>query len=815
MIQADQFDIKTGKPIQVAIEGQWQLAVKQIEHSYIEHWCKTNEIEGRFSVARFYEGVHNSDRLQLESEGKYLVFSSGSEGYFTDYETAQLMTLGSETVEPIYAGDRNAAHNSVAYEGLIASDGVASTSLSSARILVVDTEAAEPYGSDPLTGWNGQVISKEDLSSLSDKMGDGTMLVRASTMDALTTSEERERVTVKAYEKAGVSADITSLSADFEQVDRVADETTAAVERQLRYQAETGVYQFRAASPELPGIAKGTVAYSSWPERLGVDAIVSADDIKGDDGRFSEPGVKEASDFWINRKATAEYGQQTVGPQVKYTIPEATRLEINPRVQKKAAQLAQVVGDYDALSQRYLKHKEHERSRPYQEAENEAVSSRPDWLYSALSSDKYGQLTNEAHIVRGLEHYIKGEWQRLSANGTSVPSAMAQHHSQLKPWEVCNKDLPARGNCCLLPFSLSRMSGAAAIAINNIKIIERQDAEAFSKRGVAYLPPDTAKNVAITDFDGDINGFFVGYEAATDDLPEQLREALETASNLSPDQQYEAGRSALEGLIYQSEQDSDSSIEPSTYPVAVKEFIQQTAPEVKPPQIIKQQKEKHSWLESESHSEATWRAWGITADNPTGKVANAGMSLQSLALELEYAPDEDKGILFNQVSSHCSNLLAKADAGEVVIPDDDWLAEQGFSPYYREKLEDLSGASSEVSTYEDVQRHAATEMYLQDASRFFLDVANGPNAVNLQTAVDTAKSARGIDTNIHKFVEALQYKPDSFRRNRNNPLMYVDGKEMPTSIDEPVSWGVQQVNEHLQQRSDTGEKTCEFPGSFS
>ena len=209
MLQAGQFDIKTGKPIQVAIEGQWQPAVKQIEHSYLEHWCQINKIEteGRFSVARFYESVHNSDRLRLESEGKYLVFSSGGEGYFTDYETAQLMTLGSETVEPIYAGDRDGAHNSVAYGGLIASDGVASTSLSSARILVVDTEAAEPYGSDPLTGWNGQVISKEDLSSLSDKMGDGTMLVRASTMDALTTSEERERVTVKAYEKAGVSAD--------------------------------------------------------------------------------------------------------------------------------------------------------------------------------------------------------------------------------------------------------------------------------------------------------------------------------------------------------------------------------------------------------------------------------------------------------------------------------------------------------------------------------------------------------------------------------------------------------------------------------
>ena len=444
MIQAEQFDVKTGKPIQVVIDGQWQTAVKQIEHSYLEHWCQTNSIdtESRFSVAQFYESVHDADRRQLEAEGKYLVFSSGSEGYFTDYKTAQLMTLGSQTVEPIYAGDRNAAHNAVAYGGLIASDGVASTTFSSARILVIDN-VKRTHGTEPLVGWDGQIVSEEELQPLYDKMGDGTMLVRSSTMDSLTALEEREQTTIKAFAKAGITADITNLGADLDQVDQVADKVSAAVDRRLRYQADTGVYQFRAATPDFPGIAKGTMTYSSWAERLNVDAIISIDDIKGDDGRFSEPGIKAASNFWVNRKATASYGQQTVGPQVKYTIPEATRLEINPRVQEKAEQLAQVAGDYDALSQRYLKHKEHERERSYQSAEeNLSDNSRPDWLYNALSSDKYGQLTDQASVVRGLEYYIKGEWQRLSANGTSVPSAMAQHHSQLKPWEVCNKDLP-------------------------------------------------------------------------------------------------------------------------------------------------------------------------------------------------------------------------------------------------------------------------------------------------------------------------------------------------------------------------------------
>ena len=797
MIQAKQFDVKTGKPIQVVIDGQWQPAVKQIEHSYLEHWCQTNSIdtESRFSVAQFYESVHDADRRQLEAEGKYLVFSSGSEGYFTDYKTAQLMTLGSQTVEPIYAGDRNAAHNAVAYGGLIASDGVASTAFSSARILVIDN-VKRTHGTEPLVGWDGQIVSEEELQPLYDKMGDGTMLVRSSTMDSLTALEEREQTTIKAFAKAGISADITSLGADLDQVDQVADKVSAAVDRRLRYQADTGVYQFRAATPDFPGIAKGTMTYSSWAERLNVDAIISIDDIKGDDGRFSEPGIKAASNFWVNRKATASYGQQTVGPQVKYTIPEATRLEINPRVQEKAEQLAQVAGDYDALSQRYLKHKDHERDRPYQSAEEDlSNSSRPDWLYNALSSDKFGQLTDQASVVRGLAHYIQGEWQRLSANGTSVPSAMAQHHSQMKPWEVCNKDLP-HGAIVAYYRSPFPNVGAAAIAINNTEVIKQQDREAFSKQGVAYLPPGTAKNVTITDFDGDINGFFVGYEATVDDLPEQLREKLAGVNSLSSEQQYEAGRAAFEEIIQRLEQGQDSPIKPSVYPVAVKEFIARTALAVKPPQIIKQQKEKHSWQEGESHSEATWRAWGVTADNPTGKVANAGMTLQSLALELKYAPDETRGALLNQVSGHCSNLLAKADAGKIVIPNDDWLVSQGFSPYYRERLEDLAGASKQLNRYIDPQmRRDFTEASLKKASDLFLEVANGPNAINLQTAVDTAKSAKGIDEGLHKFVEALQYKKDDFRRNKNNPSIYVDGKVMPTSIDEPVSWGVQQVNE--------------------
>jgi hypothetical protein len=790
MLRIQRFDIKTGKPIQENLEGSQQPATKQVEHTYLEHWLEIYDIKAEFSVARFYESVNDFDRLRLESEGKVLVFTSGSDGYFTDPATAHLMVQGSQTVRPIYASNRNSPHNSVAYGSLVASEGVASTTISFARILVIDDEG-RTHGDQPLINQEGRIVPARHLQALYDKMGDGTMLVSDDTMQSLQTIEERDKIALKSAERSGISGDISALAQEMLQ----ADTAVITAEHQEVALARRSVVQFRAASPDLPGIAKGTMASSDWCARLGVDAIISTNNIKGDDGRLSAPGIKAVSNFWINRKAIARYGQQSVGPQVKYTIPKATRLEINPKVQAQAEALAPVAGDFAALSQRYLEQKERDRSRPYQGIEDEWLqTTRPDWLYDTLSADKYGQLTNQAKVVDGLSRYVRGEWLRLATNGTSVPSAMAQHHSQLKPWEVCNKDLP-HGAIVAYYRSPFPNVGAAAIAINNTEIIREQDKGAYSKQGVAYLAPWTAKNIAVTDFDGDMNGFFVGYQATVSDLPQQIRTELASIQGLPAAEQYEAGRALFGWMIQQLEAGQESRIVLDESPLAVKEFIDKNAPNVKPPAIVKQTKEKHPWHENESHAAATWRAWAITADNPTGKVANAGMSLQALALEMKYTPVEQKKVLLAQISEHFSELLAKVDAGKVSIPDDDWLDLQSFSPFYRERIEKIAEASIEVKATKDPQqRSKATEMHLQEASDFFSEVANGPNAVNLQTAVDMAKSATGIDQELHKFVKALPYKPDVFRKNKNNPEIYVNGKAMPTNTVEPIALCIQAVN---------------------
>ena len=193
---------------------------------------------------------------------------------------------------------------------------------------------------------------------------------------------------------------------------------------------------------------------------------------------------------------------------------------------------------------------------------------------------------------------------------------------------------------------------------------------------------------------------------------------------------------------------------------------------------------------------AAVKLW-LCRPNLTGQTAagRTGLARVALSLELKYAPDEKKEILLKQFSNHCSGLLAKAHVGQVVIPDDNWLDAQGFSPFYTERLEFIADVSGKLPTYTDSQqRKEFIEVHLQQSAELLSEVANGPNAVNLQTAVDTAKSAKGIDTDLHNFVEALQYKKDDFRLNKNNPSIYMDGKEMPTSVNEPVSWGVQSVN---------------------
>ena len=152
------------------------------------------------------------------------------------------------------------------------------------------------------------------------------------------------------------------------------------------------VTQFRAASLDFPGIAKGTLTHSAWCDYLGVDAIVSRSNIKGDDGRFSTIGIHEVENFWINRKADAEYGLQSVGPQVKGCIPEATLNELNPIMKAKAEKLAAIATDPVALMKYYADKKRDEAIPDGEVTEENPDRTKKDWLKDLAAADPHGQL---------------------------------------------------------------------------------------------------------------------------------------------------------------------------------------------------------------------------------------------------------------------------------------------------------------------------------------------------------------------------------------------------------------------------------------
>ena len=547
MLKIGRIDIQTGAELKATVGGVQQPQEKLVENSYLEHWLQKHQlVDSKLYVGRITQYVDDADRQRLEEvDDKVFIFSNGEDAYFTDPDTARLITQGDpeREISPIYADDRESPHNFVAYGSLPLSDGKSSTVVSSTpsrrvRILVVDSNNKEqPFGNKPLLDKDDRPTSRQQRVDLLKKIGDGTMLLPEPTTKALVTPEKREEITARALQKAGISEDITSIAQEASQLESALD----AAERAIDDYASRLVTQFRAATPDLPGVLKGTATASVWCDRLDVDAIVSIDDIKGDSKRF-QPGIIELDELWINSKEIAEYGQQAVGAQVKSFVPEATLRELTPQVERQAAELAEIASDHIKLKQHYIKVKD-----SGQDAEG------PDSLLKVLEADRFNQLAGFSKVNKELNRYLQSEWKFNALQGIRVPSAIAQNHDELETWEVCNNQL-THGAILSVYRSPFPSATAAGIVINNRNAIREGDLEASRKEGVIYLPPWLAENVLITDYDGDRNGCIEGYEPTVNDLPEQLRLEMKKVENLKPEEQYEAWRSLVGKTIDAMEQ---------------------------------------------------------------------------------------------------------------------------------------------------------------------------------------------------------------------------------------------------------------------
>lgn len=797
MLSFQKFDLKTGKTLTDFNEDGTQTPrVVEIAGEYLETWLNANNVEpeGLF-VAEHYKGLAPSDRVRREQDGKFLLYTSGKTGYFADEKTAKLVNEGDPErgIEPIYANSRRAAHNAVAYGSLPVSDGEISIQIEgSVKVLVVDN-INRSFGTEQLVDRKGEPIPLPEVEDLLDKMGDGTMLTTTAIGRELLLDREILKCIERGISKepdlelggiddwldlalGGEPDDLAlSLLDEFRangkiQPLQVSAKTAGSINRNITNLAQETLTQFRFATPSLPGIAKGVAGTSKWCERLGVEAIISTDDIKGDDKRLSTPGLQTFDrGLWMNRKGVAEYTTQSIGMQVKGTIPESTLNELNPILLAKSQELAETAASSWLVAENYVAKEDRKQAR--------ALNPKEDFAHTIIKADVYNQLTQHPEIAKVLKKSQRSDILDAATSGIEVPAATAQHHSKLEPWEICNRKLPHGAIIAYGRSPLGSIGGVVTGVVNN-NVLKEQDSEAYNKRGAVYLNPDTAKKLAITDFDGDRMFLIMG--GVDPNLPEQLRAELgqNPATGVA---RHEIGRAAIEKAI-----ENTPVLE---FTQTTTEFIKGNAPECKPLTIAKAEKSDHPWHPEEDRTAATWRAWEVTADNPTGKVANLSMTLQGLAAETHYIPDPEKPRLLQYIGT----TFDKIDRS--TIPTDEYLAGLGLPELgLKDRIEQVVTAGKTVAMMQGIEQVEFAKTELAFTRKLIQDYTDAPMAQNLQTAVDSLKSSIGIDESLHEFGKMLAYKKHELRKDIDKKDVYLD-RPLKTNVRDPIGFAVEAANE--------------------
>ncbi len=835
MLKFAGFDIKTNRPIlkyDPTTQGQTQ-SYKEVDIAYLQHWLGARGLErAPLYTADFYQGINPSDNERLLKQGKHIIFTGGTSGkyvsaYFTDAATAQAILIGNEREPPLYELGDKSAHYAIAYGSLPISDCYKDAIVKGGKgrkILIVDDEA-QSVGSEPIFDRDGNPV--RDLSDLLSKMGDGTMLLPTGLMRELLLDKEVQAIIRRGIERTDrdLNEELGVVGEWLDEVtgDKVEDELVALIAAEYRANGRIGtshvhidtartinklldraanesVIQFRAAITDTPGMFKGMMKTSKWCERLGVAAIVSKNCIKGNGVDLDTVGMLElnkGSTLWVGRKEVATWGEQSVGMQVKICIPTATERELNPLALARAGKLAEIAVDPYLLGQKYVEDDRRKKSNlAIAIDDNGEVSGQvrqKDALADLLALDVNGELTQMPTIQRRLTEALRCNWVDAATSGVEVPSAVAQHHGKLDVWEICNRKLP---HGAVVAFYRSPVPNVSAFAfgINNLDLKD-VDPESYNKRGVVYVNPWTAKEIAISDFDGDRFGQFVGYVAKdTAAFMAQMREVV--AAYESPSRRYEAFHAALEQSI-----ELGTDFERGTFPLSIDELAVATSLEQRPQQIKKAEKVAHKWNRQSNQpiSEAIFTTWTKVAANPISKVANLGMNLQMLAQNAIKTPASEKAALLDKIGRGFEKLKG--------IPSDENLITAGLPALdLQTRIDRVKALNRSIAqTFENTperQIEVATTGLAQVAT-ILKDYAEYPVASQLQIAVDSLKSSNGIDKNLFNFGQSLCYQKNEVREQLKADWVYSNDKSPPCGLStvlpantyEPIGEHVRAVND--------------------
>jgi hypothetical protein len=811
MLHFQEFDLKTGKIFtNFNPDGEPTERTKDVEGEYLEVWLTANKIQPQgLYVATYYQGIDDLDRQRRETEGKYLVYTSKKAGYFTDRETAIAIAKGdtNRQIEPIFANSPRSAHNAVAYGSLLIGDEQITNQIAKqiegkVRLLIVDNQQRS-LGTTPLIDRDGRVVPDREVATLLDKMGDGNMLATTEIGRGLMTDGEILKAIdggLKKQPDCDLGEPAAAIDEAFrDEVDpelrqslleefrahgkvtmmQIPDDIAKSINAAIDRAAESSILQFHAATPSLPGVIKGTAATSKWCERLVVDVIISTDSIKGDDGRLKQLGIQEYErGLWIYRKGIAKDRTQQVGMQIKVMIPAATLTELNPIAEAKLQDLTNVAASNWRLAQYYVDKKD--RQQAHQE-DTDPAQEQP--IHTILKADTYGQMSQQPVVAKELKKSLRQDRLNAAISGIEIPSATAQHHSQLEPWEICCRALP-HGAVVAYYHSPLPNAGAVGIGVNNLDVLNQADPEAYNKRGAIYINPWTAKNVVITDADGVQLAIFVG--GVDPELPAKLRQQLGNTSKVCADC-YELGRAALALAI--------DRVPATQYTSTVKAFIDANHPDRKPLAIAKAKQVDYPWQEGESLTAATFRAWGIVVVDRIGKVVEQAIVLQSLAAQTHYIDDAKKPTLLKIIGRAYSKI------DPTIVPSNDYLESLGLPKMgLQEKIDRVVTASARISTIPAAEQLEFATENLNLVCQIVRIYADSAVALNLQTAVGAAKSAKVIDEGIHKFGNALQYQNHELRLNMEAPEVYLK-RGLKNNVSDPIGFLVNTANKLYESSS--------------
>jgi len=442
--------------------------------------------------------------------------------------------------------------------------------------------------------------------------------------------------------------------------------------------------------------------------------------------------------------------------------------------------------------------------------------------FSTQQRGGYSQLIEHDKVVADLERFMQSEWEDVATGGVYVPCAVAQPHRALEPDEVCFKDLPHGAQVALYRSPVANVA-AFDVFTNNLEALRTTDREAFQQQGVSYMNPETAKRLVI-DFDGDRVAIIPAEEIqpTKTQVLEGLGDSEVFIPNLPHGQAvtlYHSGnqvstftnntslRETVEGELSDHPERLSQVFVPTTLtlnpdrPVQVgyydglhgykrlhEEVVELNAPDRKPVQVEKEKKIPRN----AANGFPTLASAALDAsDNPTGAVANNGMKLEALRWDLQYTPDEQKGQRLGLVSAHAAKLLKDNldPEKEFAIP-----APTAKSYDFKAELQAISRSQTLITASDPAIKLEQVKEQLKRVDRFLFQV-EGLNAVQLQRAVDTPKSARTVDAAEFAFCRRVSsYLDVGWVKEKNQLDLYLGGNTISVKTNDPVSWLVSATN---------------------